>query len=147
MKSSAERTIITSVLYGQQPLFSSKTIHRVRDFGLLCVTRLFYALRTMQNGYKEDHGSYATTFSQLGLPLGAKLDGDVLIWDGGYRYRIMDTASDATGTVARYCIDARPMTYSYRSRRSFRMDQTGRIHFTSADRGATVADPLLDSSR
>jgi len=106
-----------------------------------------YALRTMQNGYKEDHGSYATTFSQLGLPLGAKLDGDVLIWDGGYRYRIMDTASDATGTVARYCIDARPMTYSYRSRRSFRMDQTGRIHFTSADRGATVADPLLDSSR
>jgi hypothetical protein len=44
-----------------------------------------FALHTMQENYKNDHGSYASTFSELGLPLGANLNGDLLIWDGPYR--------------------------------------------------------------
>jgi hypothetical protein len=46
------------------------------------VARLF-ALHTMQDNYKADHGSYACTVPQLGLPLGASLNGDPLTWDGG----------------------------------------------------------------
>jgi len=102
-----------------------------------------YALQTIQDNYRNDHGSYATTFSQLGLPLGAKLSGDFLVWESGYRYQIIDTATDALGTVGRYRIESRPITYSYRSRRSFLMDQSGAIHFTSENRRATVADPVI----
>lgn len=106
-----------------------------------------YALQTMQNNYRKDHGSYATTFSQLGVPLGGRLNGVLLSWDGDYVYRIIDIAPDTTRTGGAYRIDARPMTYSYRSRRSFLLDQTGTIHFTSANRAATVADPLIRSSK
>ncbi len=106
-----------------------------------------FALHTMQNNYRQDHGSYASTFSQLGLPLGARLEGEVMTWNGPYRLRITRPLRDPTGSVLEYWIEARPIQYSAKSRRSFLMDHEGLIHFTSSDREATPADPVIPPER
>jgi hypothetical protein len=107
-----------------------------------------FALHTMQENYKKDHGSFAGTFSQLGLPLGASLNGDLLTWGRGpYRYRIAWTARDQTGNVVEYRIAARPIAYSNESKRSFLMDQTGMIHFTAMNRDAVSGDQRIASQR
>lgn len=102
-----------------------------------------FALHTIQENYRKDHGSYAGTFSQLGLPLGARLNSDVLSWNGPYGYRIIGNLQDQAGAVLDYSIDARPVTYRIGSRRSYLMDSNGNIHFTSMNRGATREDPSL----
>jgi hypothetical protein len=99
-----------------------------------------FALHTMQENYKKDHGSYAGTFSQLGVPSDAKLDSDVLTWDGPYHYRIIEVVENQHGTILEYFIDARPTTYARGSKRSYLMDQDGTIYFTSANRNATKRD-------
>lgn len=111
------------------------------------VARLF-ALHTMQENYKKDHGSYASMFSQLGLPLGASLNGDLLTWDGGpYRYQIARTMHNQVGSVVEYYIAARPIAYSNESKRSYLMDQAGIIHFTTMNREALIGDQTLPSQR
>ncbi|MGA2344390.1 MAG: hypothetical protein ABSF93_00205 [Candidatus Sulfotelmatobacter sp.] len=106
-----------------------------------------FALHTMQENYKKDHGSYAGTFSQLGVPLGARLNSDTLTWSGRYGYRIIEVIQNQHGTVLDYSIDARPATYSHGSKRSYLMDQNGTVYFTSANRGATKGDPSIRSER
>lgn len=110
------------------------------------VSELF-GLHTLQENYKEDHGSYAGTFSQLGVPVYARLNSDVLTWDGSYEYRITGVVQNRDGTVLDYCIEARPRTYSRGSKRSFLMDQSGRIHHTSENRHATKEDPSFEFER
>jgi hypothetical protein len=102
-----------------------------------------FALHTIQENYRKDHGSYAGTFSQLGLPLGARLNSDVLSWKGPYGYRIIGDLQDQAGAVVDYSIEARPVTYGIGSKRSYLMDSSGNIHFTSMKRGATREDPSL----
>lgn len=104
-----------------------------------------FALHTMQENYKKDHGSYAGTFAQLGLPLGARLKSDVLTWNGPYIYRIIGVVQNQDGTVLEYSVDARPVTYSPNSKRSYLMDHKGIIHFTSINRGAKKEDPSIPS--
>ena len=101
------------------------------------------ALHTIQENYKQDHGSYAGTFSQLGVPLGARLNSDALIWSGPYVFRIVGIAQNQDGSVVEYSINARPLTYSSNSKRSYLMDRNGIIHFTSRDRDATKEDPSI----
>jgi hypothetical protein len=101
------------------------------------------ALHTIQENYRKDHGSYAGAFSQLGLPLGARLNSDVLSWNGPYGYRIIGGLQDQAGAVLDYSIDARPVTYRVGSKRSYLMDSSGKIHFTSMNRGATREDQSL----
>jgi len=131
--------LLACVAIGEGMYYWKESVHHYEAGALSGL----YALQTLQNSYRNDHGSYATTFSQLGLPLGAKLSGDFLVWDRGYRYQIIDTVTDALGTVGRYRIESRPIMYSYRSRRSFLMDETGAIHFTSKNRRATFTDPVI----
>jgi hypothetical protein len=106
-----------------------------------------FALHTMQENYKKDHGSFAGTFSQLGLPLGARLNSDVLSWDGAYGYRIIGIVQNQNGAVLEYSIDARPVKYSPGSKRSYLMDHNRIIHFTSVNRGATKEDPYVPAER
>jgi hypothetical protein len=106
-----------------------------------------FALHTMQENYRNDHGSYAGTFSQLGLPLGARLNSDVLTWNGPYGFRIIGIVQNQAGAVLEYSIDARPMTYSPKSKRSYLMDYHGIIHFTSTNRRATSDDPSIPTER
>jgi hypothetical protein len=101
-----------------------------------------FALHTMEENYKKDHGTYPGSFEEPGVPLAARLDGDSLIWNGPYRFRVMDVRSQ-TGLVQHYRIEARPDQYSYQSRRSFLMDSTGHVHFTPQNREATFSDPAL----
>ena len=66
------------------------------------------ALRTMQENYRIDHGGYAGNFSDLGVPLGARLQGGVLLWDGPYRIRFTRLVRDQGGNVVHYTIEAQP---------------------------------------
>ena len=99
-------------------------------------------LHILQENFKTEHGYYARTFSQLGVPLGAKLIGDQLSWSAQYRYRIVDVTPIGTEGVFSYHIEGRPTTYSFRSRRSFLMDETGSRHFTYQDRAARMSDRI-----
>ncbi len=106
-----------------------------------------FALHTMQENFRKDHGSYAGTFSQLGLPLGARLNSDALTWNGPYLYRIIGIVQSPSGEVLGYSIDARPAKYTSSSKRSYLMDHNGAIHFTSTNRGANKEDPSIPSER
>jgi len=64
------------------------------------------ALHTMQENYRADHGRYASNFSELGVPLGAHVQDDVLLWDGPYRMRLTRLLRDQNGNVAHYTIQA-----------------------------------------
>jgi hypothetical protein len=103
------------------------------------------ALHTIQENYRTDHGSYAGDFAQLGMPLGAGLERDLLTWGGPYRYRMDVVERNKTGAVVAYCVQARPVRYSRGNRTSYFMDRTGRIHLTSADRAAVINDPAVST--
>jgi hypothetical protein len=106
------------------------------------VARLF-ALHTMQENYRKDHGTYAGSFAELGVPLGARLERDSLTWDGPYRFRVIDVVRSQAGSVQDYQIEARPLQYSNQSKRSFLLESSGNIHFTVDNRKATSADPAI----
>lgn len=106
-----------------------------------------FALHTMQDNFRHDHGSYADSFEQLGVPLGAKLSGDTLTWNGPYPYRIVNVERSNNGTAEQYSIDARPSEYSRGSKQSFLMDYTGFIHFTDEDRGAARTDQTISPTK
>ena len=99
-------------------------------------------LHVIQQNYKTEHGYYARTFSQLGVPLGAKLIEDQLTWEGPYRYRIVDIIPIGEEGALAYHIEGRPVPYSFRSMRSYLMDETGTIHFTYQDRAARMSDRI-----
>ena len=101
------------------------------------------ALHRMEENYRKDHGAYAASFAELGVPLGAQLDGDALIWDGPYRFRVINTVRGQAGSTQDYQIEARPNQFSIRTRRSFLMDSGGYIHFTVANRKATLSDRAI----
>ena len=65
------------------------------------------ALHTTQGNYRNDHSEYADTFSELGVPMRARMQGDELTWDGGpYRFRIARIIRDHDGKVIHYTIEA-----------------------------------------
>lgn len=66
------------------------------------------SLCTMQANYQIDHRGYAGSFSDLGVPPGARLQGEVLLWDGHYRIRFNQLARDQGGNVVHYTIEAKP---------------------------------------
>ena len=66
------------------------------------------SLCTMQTNYQIDHGGYAGSFSDLGVPPGARLQGEVLLWNGHYRIRFTQLARDQEGKVLHYTIEAKP---------------------------------------
>lgn len=105
-------------------------------------SRLF-AIHTMEQNYRKDHRTYADSFAEVGVPLGAHLEGDSLIWDGPYRFRVINVVHNQTGSVQDYRIEARPNQYSYQCKRSFLMDSNGYIHFTVDNRKATLNDPAI----
>jgi hypothetical protein len=100
------------------------------------------ALHRIGENYRKGHGTYAGSFTELGVPLGGQLDGDALIWDVPYRFRIINTVRDQ-GSIQDYQIQARPSPYSYQSKRSFLMESGGYIHFTADNRKATLSDPAI----
>jgi hypothetical protein len=106
------------------------------------VARLF-ALHTMEENCRKDQGTYAGSFAELGVPLGARLEGDSLTWDGPYRFRVIDVVRSQAGSVQYYRIEARPIQYSNQSRRSFLLESSGNIHFTVDNRKATSSDPAI----
>jgi hypothetical protein len=65
------------------------------------------ALHTMQENYRTDHGRYANNFAELGVPLGARLQGDALHWDGPYHMRFTRMFRDQNGAVVHYTIEAK----------------------------------------
>ena len=66
------------------------------------------ALHTMQENYRIDHGRYANNFAELGVPQGARLQGDALHWDGPYHMRFTGLVRDQSGAVVHYTIEAKP---------------------------------------
>ena len=49
------------------------------------------------------------------------------------------------GALDHYVVQARPFCYCATGQRSFTLEDSGVIHYTSADRGATANDPVLKS--
>jgi hypothetical protein len=101
------------------------------------------ALHRIEENYRKDHGTYAGSFSELGVPLGGQLAGDALIWDVPYRFLIINTVRGQAGSIQDYQIEARPNRFSYQSKRSFLMDSGGYVHFTGDNRKATPSDPAI----
>jgi hypothetical protein len=63
----------------------------------------------MQENYRRDHGICAPTFSELGVPLGARLEGDVLFWDDGpYGIHFARLIRDQNGIVVHYTLADKP---------------------------------------
>lgn len=60
----------------------------------------------MQENYRTDHDHYAKDFSELGVPLGARLQGDELLWDGPYGIHFTRLVRDQNGAVAHYTLEA-----------------------------------------
>jgi hypothetical protein len=88
-----------------------------------------FALHTIQENYKNDHGEYAGSFSQLGVPLGGHLDGDSLEWDDGpYRFRFVRTIHDRNGKLAGYEIEARAGSNSGWRWPTLSIDEAGKVH-------------------
>jgi hypothetical protein len=102
-----------------------------------------FALHAMQENYRNEHGSYAESFVELGVPLGARLSGDTLTWYGPYRYRIVRTMRNQGDAVQEYWIETHPSTRSIGVKRSYLMDRNGAIHFTSDTREATSGDRAI----
>lgn len=65
-------------------------------------------LSSMQASYQMDHGGYAGNFSDLGVPQGARLQGNVLLWNGPYRIRFTRLVRNQGGNVVHYTIEAKP---------------------------------------
>jgi hypothetical protein len=101
------------------------------------------ALHRIEENYRKDHGVYAASFTELGVPLGGQLAGDALIWDVPYHFRIITTVRGQAGPIQDYQIEARPNSFSYQSKRSYLMDSGGYIHYTADNRKATLNDPAL----
>jgi|SRR5579871_558553 len=111
-------------------------VHHYRSGAVSCL----YALHTMQNDFRLTNGHYADSFEKLGVPLGAKLTGDTLIWGGPYLFRLVRVTRSPDGSVYAYSIEARPRVYPQDSERSFIMTQDGSIYFTDENRPAVSTD-------
>jgi hypothetical protein len=98
------------------------------------------ALHAMQENYKTTNGSYARSFSELGVPLGATLHGGVLTWSDGYEYQLSEVSKDGSGRVIAYSIAARPTRYKAGSKKSYLLDPDGTIFTTTENRPANRSD-------
>lgn len=61
----------------------------------------------------------------------------------GYRFTYTPGKVDTYGRVNTFTVSARPVKYGATGRRSFFVDESGWIRFTTEDRAATAADPPL----
>jgi hypothetical protein len=109
------------------------------------------ALRTVnaaQNKYAQTHQDkgFAASLEELGPPPGANLIDEGLAKGRRYDCYIITLNSgtpDTSGHARKYTLTARPGLYGRRGRRSFFSDESGVIHYTAADRAATVNDRVL----
>jgi len=108
------------------------------------------ALRTInaaQTEYGKMHRDkgFASSLRELGPPPSAALIDENLANGRRYTYSItLNPASpDGNGHTSQYTLTARPHQYGNRGKRSFFSDESGVIHYTAADRAATVNDRVL----
>lgn len=105
------------------------------------------SINTAQIEYAKRHRDkgFASSLEELGPPPGAALIDENLAIGRRYKYSITLTPAspDGSGHTSRYTLTARPILYGSRGRRSFFCDESGIIHYTAADRAATVHDRVL----
>jgi hypothetical protein len=101
--------------------------------------------RSCRTHYKSRLGHYADRFTNLGVPLGARLQGDRLDWHGGFTYYLRATGTNERGQITAYVIEARPQHFSWKTSRSYLMTDDGTIHYTTENRPANIRDPVLSS--
>ena len=103
--------------------------------------------------------SYASAHPNLGFPanlslLGPAGDGlvDVVLAPAGggntasksgYNFTYNPGAPDASGAIDTFSFDARPVAYDRTGKRSFFLDDSGVIRFTTANQAPTAADPVI----
>jgi hypothetical protein len=108
------------------------------------------SLRTIgatQTQYAQGHPQlgFATSLAQLGPTPGAELI-DGLLASGtksAYTFSITSTATDSQGRVTKYTAIARPIHYNKSTTRSFLVDESGEMHYTTENRAPTTQDPAL----
>jgi hypothetical protein len=125
-----------SITFGAAIYYWKEHVHHLEAGALASLE----ALRAMQENYKTAKGFYVGTFSDLGVPLGAKLSGDALTWDDGYEYRLTELVNRPTGAAIVYAISARPIQYKNGSKKSFLMSQDGTVFVTTENRPANRND-------
>lgn len=105
------------------------------------------SINAAQIEYAKSHRDkgFASSLEELGPPPGAALIDENLANGRRYKYCITLTpaSQDGSGHTSRYTLTARPNPYGDRGRRSFFCDESGVIHYTAADRAATVHDRVL----
>lgn len=87
---------------------------------------------------------YAGSLGELG-PAGVSLI-DKATASGkkdGYRFRLKPKREVGHGPIKHYTVTARPIKRLSDEQKSFFTDESGRIHFTTQNRGATIADPVV----
>ena len=85
----------------------------------------------MQENYRSEHGGYSGNFLELGVPMGARLQGDDLLWEGEpYRVRFSQVIRDQVGKVMHYKIEAKPDHRSWRLP-ELEIDDSGRLKRSS----------------
>jgi len=105
------------------------------------------SINAAQAEYAKRHRDkgFASSLEELGPPPGAALIEENLANGRRYKYSITLTPAspEGSGHISRYTLTARPIPYGIRGRRSFFCDESGIIHYTGADRAATVHDRVL----
>jgi hypothetical protein len=105
------------------------------------------SINTAQTEYAKMHRDkgFASSLKELGSPPGAALIDENLANGRRSTYSItLNPASpDGNGHTSQYTLTARPNLYGDGGKRSFFSDESGVIHYTAADRAATVHDRVL----
>jgi type IV pilus assembly protein PilA len=108
------------------------------------------SLRTIgiaQTQFAQDlnQRGFATSLAQLGPAPGAEMI-DFLLASGTksiYTFAITSTATDSQGRITKYTAIARPIHYEKGATRSFLIDESGKVHYTTENRAPTPQDPEL----
>ena len=135
--------ILCSVILGAGVYYWKEyTLHF--EAGALASLEALYAI---QKNHSTEKGFYGGSFAELGVPLGATLHGTTLTWDNGYIYQIYDLSRDRSGQVIGYAISARPASFKAGSKKSYLLDQTGKIFVTTEDRAANRSDRSINLAK
>ena len=113
-----------------------------------CVATL-RTINVAQASYQggDETKGFARTLKELGPRRVAFID--AVMASGkkdGYRFQLTPGSDEANRSITHYTVTARPIRRLLKDQRSFFTDETHVIRFTTENRFATAADPLIDSA-
>jgi len=69
-------------------------------------------------------------------------DDGSFIFEGSYRITYQPSPANDDGRITNYLLFARPLEFGKTGKRSFIVDETGKVRSTDENRAATLSDPI-----